>query len=52
MITWIFLSVLITAEVSRAAGKCFKNDFVGKLELASGRHSVTQIKSNFCCFLT
>ena len=30
MIAWIFLSVLITAEVSRVAGKCFRNDFEGE----------------------
>ena len=31
MIIWIFLSVLVAAEVSRAAGKCFRNDFEGEL---------------------
>ena len=54
MIAWILLSVLITAEVSRAAGKCFRNEFEGKLsstEPVRGRHLVTQIKSDFCCFL-
>jgi len=54
MIAWIFLSVLVAAEVSRAAGKCVRNDFEGELssiELVRGRHLVTQIKSDFCCFL-
>ncbi|XP_078367736.1 uncharacterized protein LOC144651661 isoform X1 [Oculina patagonica] len=29
MITWIFLSVLVTTEVSRASGNCLKTDFIG-----------------------
>ena len=32
MLIWVFLYVLVTAEVSEASGKCLKTDFVGKLE--------------------
>lgn len=36
MIAWIFLFVLITTDVSRAAGRCLKSDFVGKLSCVPG----------------